>query len=199
MSFTQNYLFVAFGRIVKPTSCSAYSIIAEAERIIEKKPLIYASIISIIGGIGIIVPDFVFFGKYSQIIMDSYASKPTIDYMIAMVTYGGILEEVMLRLFMMSLIAYILYLLFERNKDKPSAWIFVSANIISAILFALGHLPATFLIIGITPMIILRCFLLNGTFGLMFGWLYRKYGLRYAMIAHMGCHIISKLIWIIFI
>ena len=169
------------------------------ERIIEKKPLIYASIISIIGGIGIIVPDFVFFGKYSQIIMDSYASKPTIDYMIAMVTYGGILEEVMLRLFMMSLIAYILYLLFERNKDKPSAWIFVSANIISAILFALGHLPATFLIIGITPMIILRCFLLNGTFGLMFGWLYRKYGLRYAMIAHMGCHIISKLIWIIFI
>ena len=32
-----------------------------------------------------------------------------------------------------------------------------------------------------------------------FGWLYRKYGLRYAMIAHGGCHILSKLIWILFI
>ena len=53
--------------------------------------------------------------------------------------------------------------------------------------------------IGLTPMIILRCFLLNGTLGLMFGWLYRKYGLRYAMIAHMGCHIISKMIWILFV
>ena len=141
----------------------------------------------------------VFFGKYSQVIMDSYASKPTIDYMIAMVAYGGILEEVMLRLFMMSLIAFILYLLFEKSKDKPSVKILVLSNIISALLFAAGHLPATILMIGLTPMIILRCFLLNGTFGLMFGWLYRKYGLRYAMIAHMGCHIISKMIWILFV
>ena len=36
-------------------------------------------------------------------------------------------------------------------------------------------------------------------FGLAFGWLYRKYGLRYAMIAHGGCHVVSKLIWILFI
>ena len=36
-------------------------------------------------------------------------------------------------------------------------------------------------------------------FGLAFGWLYRKFGLRYAMIAHGGCHVVSKLIWILFI
>ena len=52
---------------------------------------------------------------------------------------------------------------------------------------------------GLTPMIVLRCMLLNGGFGLAFGWLYRKHGLRYAMIAHGGCHVASKLIWILFI
>ena len=35
--------------------------------------------------------------------------------------------------------------------------------------------------------------------GLLFGWLYRKHGLQYAMIAHGGCHLISKLIWILFL
>ena len=45
--------------------------------------------------------------------------------------------------------------------------------------------------IGLTPMIVLRRMLLNGVFGLAFGWLYRKFGLRYAMIAHGGCHVVS--------
>jgi membrane protease YdiL (CAAX protease family) len=75
----------------------------------------------------------------------------------------------------------------------------VIANVIASILFAVGHLPATAQLLGLTPMIIARCLLLNGGLGLLFGWLYRKYGLRYAMIAHGGCHIISKLIWILFI
>ena len=39
----------------------------------------------------------------------------------------------------------------------------------------------------------------NGGIGLLFGLLYRKYGLRYAMIAHGGCHVVSKLIWILFV
>ena len=55
------------------------------------------------------------------------------------------------------------------------------------------------MLMRLTPMIIFRCFLLNGGFGLLFGWLYRKYGLRYAMIAHGGCHVVSKLIWILFV
>jgi len=131
--------------------------------------------------------------------MDSYAAKPTIPYILASILYGGVIEEVMLRLFMMSLIAFILYKLFGKKQERPSVVILVSANVIAAILFAAGHLPATAALMGITPMIIIRCFLLNGGFGLLFGYLYRKYGLRYAMIAHGGCHVISKLIWILFV
>ena len=169
------------------------------ERTITKKPLLAAVIISAVGGLALILPDIFFFGKYSQPIMDSYGAKPTVPYMLATVLYGGVIEEVMLRLFWMSLVAFLLHKLFDRKHEKPTAAVLTVANVVAAILFAAGHLPATAITIGLSPMIIFRCFLLNGGFGLAFGWLYQKYGLRYAMIAHAGCHVVSKLIWIIFL
>ena len=169
------------------------------ERTITPKPLRITLAVSVLGGLALILPDILFFGKYVRAIMDSYAVKPSIPYMLAAVLYGGVIEEVMLRLFVMSLIAFVLHKLFGKGKEMPATGILVAANIIAAILFAAGHLPATAGMMGITPMILFRCFLLNGGFGLLFGWLYRKYGLRYAMLAHAGCHIVSKLIWILFI
>lgn len=169
------------------------------ERKITKKPLLITLAISLIGGLALILPDILFFGKHVQAIMDSYAVKPTASYMLASVLYGGVIEEVMLRLFMMSLIAFLLHKLFGKKAEYPTTGILIVANVIAAILFAAGHLPATAQLIGITPMILLRCFLLNGGFGLLFGYLYRKYGLRYAMLAHGGCHVVSKLIWILFV
>ena len=169
------------------------------ERSITRKPLMLTILIAVLGGLGLILPDILFFGKYSQLIIDSYAVKPTVPYMLAAVLYGGVIEEVMLRLFMMSLAAFLLHKLFGKKSEYPTTGILVAANLIAALLFAAGHLPATATLMGITPMILARCFLLNGGFGLLFGWLYRKYGLRYAMLAHGGCHIISKLIWILFI
>ena len=169
------------------------------ETAITKKPLMITLAISVIGGLSLILPDILFFGKHVQVIMDSYAVKPTVPYMLAAVLYGGVIEEVMLRLFFLTGIAFLLHKLFSRKIEKPGTGILVMANVISAILFAAGHLPATALLMGITPMILFRCFLLNGGFGLLFGWLYRKYGLRYAMLAHAGCHVVSKLIWILFL
>ncbi len=164
-----------------------------------KKPLLITLAIALVGGLFLILPDLLFFGKYSEAIMNSYAAKPTIPYMIGAILYGGVIEEVMLRLFMMSLIAFVLWKLFARSKETPTTAVLVASNIIAALLFAAGHLPATLMLLGSSPLILIRCFLLNGAFGLLFGYLYRKYGLRYSMIAHGGCHIVSKLIWILFI
>ena len=169
------------------------------ERTITKKPLMASLVIAVIGGLALIMTDLLFFGHYSQAIMNSYAVKPTIPFMLASVTYGAVIEEVMLRLFAMSLIAFILHKLFGKKNDKPATAILMASNVIAAILFAAGHLPATFILLGSSPLIIFRCFLLNGGIGLLFGYLYHKYGLRYAMIAHGGCHIVSKLIWIVFV
>ena len=169
------------------------------EKTITKEPLIAALIIAFIGGLVLILPDILWFGKQLQAIMDTYAAKPTIPYLLATVTYGAVIEEVLLRLFAMSLVAFILHKIFGKKEGKPSATLLMVANIVAAALFAVGHLPTNFALFGSSFLVVFRCLLLNGVFGLAFGWLYRKYGLRYAMIAHGGCHIVSKLIWILFI
>ena len=169
------------------------------ERSIGGKPLVYTVIISVLGGLALILPDVWFFGRHIPAIAEMYVEKPTIPYLVATVTYGAVIEEVMLRLFLMTLLIFLLWKLFLPKRELPSTAVLVSANIVAALLFAAGHLPTTAVMMGLTPMIVFRCFLLNGTFGLAFGWLYRKYGLRYAMLAHGGCHIVSKLIWILWL
>ena len=167
------------------------------ERKLEKKPLFWTGIIAVLSGMFIILPDLLFFGNHSEVIRESYAVKPSVPYILASVIYGGVIEEVMLRLFAMSLVAFLLQKLFR--KKTATTGVLITANVIATLLFAAAHLPATAALMGITPMILIRCFLLNGGFGLLFGWLYRKYGLRYAMLAHSGCHVVSKLIWILFV
>lgn len=169
------------------------------EKSFEKKPLLISGAVAVIGGLALILFDLVWFGRVSEAIMASYAAKPTVAFIIGAIIYGGVIEEVMLRLFMMSFIAFILHKIFTKDEEKPTVLIYTVANVISALIFAAGHLPATALLLGITPIILFRCFLLNGGIGMLFGWLYQRYGLRYAMLAHAGCHVISKLIWIIFI
>lgn len=169
------------------------------EKSITKTPLTASVILSVVGGLVMILPDLLFFNGYSDAIKNSYATKPSVTYILASVTYGAVIEEVMLRLFMMSLVAFGLQKLFEKQSDKPSYKLLTVANVLSALLFAVGHLPATVMMIGTSPLIIARCILLNGGLGFTFGYLYQKYGLRYSMIAHGGCHIVSKLIWVLFI
>ena len=171
----------------------------KGERNIAKKPLLAALAISVVGGVALILPDLLVFGQYEPALLEMYTVKPTILYLLATVTYGAVIEEVMLRLFVMSLAAFLLHLVFERRREGVSAAVLVAANVVSAVLFAVGHLPANDVMFGLTPVIVLRCMLLNGGFGLAFGWLYRRFGLRYAMLAHGGCHVVSKLIWLLFV
>lgn len=97
--------------------------------------------------------------------------------------YGGVYEEILARLFLLSLFAW----LFNRSWRKPGApgavafWI---ANVLAAVLFGLGHLPSVSLVMPITPLVVFAALLLNGVAAVAFGWLYRKYNLEAAMVAH---------------
>ena len=166
----------------------------------EKNKLFITSIIALIGGIALILCDLLIFSRFNEIIKNSFDVKPTYDYIITSLLYGGVVEEVMMRLFFMSLISFLIIRLFYKKEKNVPVKVFVIANIISAILFALGHLPSTINIFGeINTLLFVRCLVMNGLFGLAFGWLYRKHGIHYAMLAHFGCHLISKLIWLLFI
>ena len=161
----------------------------------EKSQLLKALQYSVIGGI-IFSLDKWTFGTWIPEVGASYEAPITLNNWLGSVLYGGIVEELMLRLFFMSLLAWLIWKIFFRQEEKVPARVLTIANAVAALLFAAGHLPATFVLFGeLTPMILLRCFLLNGSFGLLFGYLYRKFGIQYAMVSHATFHIVSKLIW----
>ena len=167
----------------------------------ERKSLSITLALSLVGGILFSLDHWVF-GSFIDGIQQANRQALNPSSIIAMVLYGGIIEEVMLRLFFMTLIAFAVWKLFFRKKDCHSipTGVFVAANIIAAGLFAAGHLPATLLTFGeLTPLLLVRCFVYNGGFGLLFGWLYRKHGIHYAMVSHAVLHIVSKFIWFLFI
>ena len=159
-----------------------------------KKPLLVTLGLSLFFGI-LFSLDYWTFGALMPELRTGL-DKISLNNWIASVLYGGIVEELMLRLFFMSAVAWIL----QKLLKKQHTGILIAANLVVAVLFAAGHLPATIMMFGsLTPMLLFRCFLLNGGFGLFFGWLYRKYGIQYAMVAHAGLHIVSKLIWTLFV
>lgn len=163
----------------------------------DSKGALVTGIVTLIGGAALILPDVFIFSRFSEAVADSYLQKPSINYIITSLTYGGVVEEVMMRLFLMSLVALVISR-FRADKDATSG-VVLASNIIVALVFAAGHLPATAMTMGITVPILIRCFLMNGGFGFVFGYLYQKYGIYYAMLAHAGVHLVSKLIWILFI
>ena len=164
----------------------------------EKNAIIATIIISIISALVLFPIDKLIFGQLNTWVYEYYTVKPTIYEIIGGILVGGIIEEVMMRLFFMSLLVFIISKMFFKNKEIPS-FVFIIANIISALLFASGHLPSTAVATSLTPVIIIRCFLFNGGLGLTFGYLYRKYGIGYAMIAHGAAHLLADIFMLIFI
>ncbi len=165
----------------------------------EKNAAASTVIISIIAALCLFPGDKLIFGRFSSWVNDQYNVSPGLPKIIAGLLVGGVIEEVMMRLFFMSLLVFIISKLFcKNNKDIPVS-VFAAANLISALLFAAGHLPGTMAMTSLTPLLLFRCFLFNGGLGLCFGRLYRKYGIGYAMTAHGAAHLISDLLMIIFL
>ncbi len=104
--------------------------------------------------------------------------------------YGGIAEEILLRLFVMSFFVWLGRFISKTAEGKPTAAVIWSANILAAVLFGLGHLPATALLVPLTPLVIARAVVLNGLLGIVFGWLYWKRGLEAAMISHFSADLV---------
>ena len=163
----------------------------------DKKAILPTLIITLISALTLFPGDKLIFGQFSTWVNSQYTITPTIQKILGGLLVGGIIEEVMLRLFFMSLVVFIFSKLFYKNEISLKAY--VIANIISALVFAAGHIPSTMAMTTITPVIIIRCFLFNGGLGLCFGYLYRKYGLAYSMVAHGFAHFISDMLMLMFI
>ncbi len=105
---------------------------------------------------------------------------------------GGLMEEVLLRWGVMTTLAWVLWRVFQRQDSVPRAALMWAAIVISALLFGLGHLPAVAKIVGgLTVNLAIFIVTANMIAGVMFGWLYWRFGLECAMIAHAMAHLIN--------
>jgi membrane protease YdiL (CAAX protease family) len=112
--------------------------------------------------------------------------------LLAGVLYGGFTEEIVMRLFLLSLVAWLLGKWSKTAEGMPTPGAFRAAIILVAVLFGLGHLPATSAMTPLTPVLIVRALVLNGIAGVVLGYLYWKKGLEAAMLGHMSAHLVMQ-------
>ena len=110
--------------------------------------------------------------------------------------YGGIAEELYMRLFLLTLLVWMLTLA-GRHRPKPA--LFWLAIAVAAVAFGAAHLPAADKVWGLSGIVVVRTVALNALGGLVFGWLYWKRGIEMAMLGHFGAdivlHVLAPLAW----
>jgi membrane protease YdiL (CAAX protease family) len=149
-------------------------------------------------GLAIIVLDLLVFARDMPAAAPAGEHPPVWQGLLASF-YGGITEELLMRLFLMSLLAWLLGLVWREAPGRPAAGAFWTANLGAAILFGLGHLPATAALVPLTGMVVLRAILLNGIGGVVFGHLYWRRGLEAAMLAHFSADILLHVLTPLFL
>lgn len=108
--------------------------------------------------------------------------------------YGGITEEILVRLFLMTLLVWVFGKLGLRAGKLPSRSAFWTGMILAALLFGIGHLPAAAAIWNLTPIVIIRTLVLNTPLGIAFGWLYWQWGLEYAILSHFCADVVVHIL-----
>jgi membrane protease YdiL (CAAX protease family) len=151
----------------------------------------FSILLGVIVGVSIILVDLLFIKAGVSLVG---AVSPPIWQGFLASFYGGIGEEILLRLFFMTLIVWI-FSKFTKSKVIENNFIMWSSIIVAAIIFGLGHLPATAAMTALTPLVILRAVILNGIGGVVFGWLYWKKGLESAIIAHFSTDIVLHVLF----
>ena len=109
--------------------------------------------------------------------------------------YGGIGEEVQLRLFFMTMLLWLAWKALARGRPAPpplAAWI---AIVIAAIVFGAGHLPAASQVWPLDGVVVFRAIFLNSLVGVPCGWLFWRHGLEHAIAAHFSADIVLHVVF----
>ncbi|GGK24499.1 CPBP family glutamic-type intramembrane protease [Salinarimonas ramus] len=107
--------------------------------------------------------------------------------------YGGITEELMLRYGLMTGLAWAVLALMRgraggRSTDGRHAGAMWGVIVLVAILFGAGHLPALSASVEPNLVLVIRTIAINAILGTLYGWLYWRYALEHAILAHAFTH-----------
>jgi membrane protease YdiL (CAAX protease family) len=109
--------------------------------------------------------------------------------------YGGIGEELQLRLFLMTVLTWAVLKLGRGRIGRAPA--LVAANVVAALLFGAGHLPAASQIWPLTFAVVAYVVAANASAGIIFGAIYARHGFEAAVATHfvadLGLHVVVPL------
>jgi membrane protease YdiL (CAAX protease family) len=155
------------------------------------------ALVSILGGafvgVAVVLLDVFIFEPLSTPVEGPVPARPAIWMGALMSLDGGLTEELICRLMLMSLLALLLRWMARVPEGLPD-WAAWAAIALAAILFSLGHLPALAATSAITPVAVAKTLVLNGLVAGLAGWLYWKRGLESAMLAHWVVDLILHVI-----
>ena len=142
-------------------------------------------------GVGLILAGF------WAVVVHAGLSGPLMKFQIPLATkilYGGIVEELLMRWGPMSLVVWAVWRLGGSAAAVP-IWCYWAGIGVAAILFAVGHLPALYLLIPDPhPWFVALVIIANAVPGILFGWLFWRRGLEAAMLAHALAHLVAATI-----
>jgi hypothetical protein len=146
--------------------------------------------LGLISGLFLMLLDVMLFPRL-PVSFQNLARQTTIWENFTACFYGGVNEELLMRLFGMSGLVWLLSRVWHAPSGTPTDGVFWVAILTMAILFALGHLPATRALAGsITPLLLARALVLNIPVGLICGWLFWRKGIEAAIIAHFAADVV---------
>ena len=166
-----------------------------------KGVLVFSVVVGVIIAIAIIVLSIYGFEPLLQAELERFGiTDPGIPqpppWQSVLVSFSaGINEEVIFRLFGLTVLAWLGGLVFHDTEGRPTAAVLWIAAILTAVLFGLAHLPLTIAVgLPLTPLVVTRAVVLNGVAGIVLGWLYWTRGLESAMVAHFSADIVLHVI-----
>lgn len=103
--------------------------------------------------------------------------------------YGGITEEILMRWGVMTFLLWLGWRFGQQRRGTPALGWVATAIGLSALLFAIAHLPVLVAQgLSLTPLLVGYILVQNSLFALVAGYLYWRYGLESAMVAHIVVH-----------
>jgi hypothetical protein len=146
--------------------------------------------LGVLAGFVLLLADLLFMPHWPEVLSETTRKTTLLENFLASF-YGGINEELLMRLFGFSALAWLLSRIWHTSAGLPTGVIFWTVNVVMTIIFGLGHLPALKGLLGrISPLMFARTMLLNAPVGLVCGWLFWNYGIEAAIIAHFSADII---------
>lgn len=125
------------------------------------------------------------FSPSSLSAVDSSVSLP----LAVRLLYGGIAEEVLIRWGLMTTCLWVMWRVLQRGAGRPRIPLVAASIGLSAILFGVGHLPAAAALVTQMDLPAVAFIVFgNAAFGVFAGYLFWKYGLESAIVAHVLAH-----------